>query len=74
VLKQNWWFNVARSAGSVGHVLLDGAGSIIDASDPATTDPNNRNIRTNIGEDGTGDMTVSHGALFRQHRALRWPQ
>src|SRR6185436_18686851 len=52
----NWWLNVARGAGSVGNVNVDGVGSIVEG--------NGADTRTNIGENGTGTLTVSNGAVF----------
>ncbi len=64
-LNLNWWLNVARGAGSAGNVLVDGAGSAINISGPGTGGNAGRNdIHSNIGEDGTGVMTVSNGGAF----------
>ena len=52
----NWWFNVARSAGSVGNVAIAGAGSSIAIS--------GGDAQTNIGEDGTGTVVISGGGAF----------
>ena len=55
-MNHNWWFNVARGAGSVGNVSIDGANSKIQV---ATND-----AQTNVGEDGTGSLTISNGGSF----------
>jgi T5SS/PEP-CTERM-associated repeat protein len=54
----NWWLNVARSPGSVGIIEVDGAGSVM------TVGAGGNDARVNIGEDGTGTMTVSNGGRF----------
>lgn len=56
VMNHNWWFNLARGAGSVGNVTVDGAGSAINIT--------GADARTNIGEDGTGTLTISNGGSF----------
>jgi T5SS/PEP-CTERM-associated repeat protein len=53
----SWWINVARGAGSVGNILVDGPGSMIENSI--------QDVRTNIGENGTGTLTVSNGGVFK---------
>ena len=56
VMNHNWWFNLARGAGSTGNVTVDGAGSAVNIT--------GADARTNIGEDGTGTLTISNGGSF----------
>lgn len=53
-LNHNWWINLARGAGSVGSITVDGAGSEITQSAG----------RTNVGEDGLGTLTISNGGKY----------
>ncbi len=52
-VNHNWWFNVARGAGSVGQISVDGAGSTITQT----------NGQFNVGEDGTGSLIITNGGL-----------
>lgn len=50
----NWWLNLGRGGGSVGTVTIDGANSKIALTAG----------RTNIGEDGTGTLTITNGGKY----------
>lgn len=54
-MTHNWWVNVARGGGSVGHITVDGAGSKMVMSDG----------QTNIGEDGSGTLDIINGGLYQ---------
>jgi fibronectin-binding autotransporter adhesin len=57
------WFQVARDLGSVGTVLVDGAGSVLDVSAVGPADgPYGVGPGMNVGRGGTGTLTVSNGA------------
>ena len=55
-LNHNWWFNIARGGASVGNVTVDGVGSEVKLDGGG-------DINWNVGEDGTGTMTVKGGAF-----------
>ncbi len=61
-MNHNWWLNIARSGGSSGTVLVDGAGSkiLLDGGG---------DIHMNVGEDGTGLMTISNGGIVDHDNA-----
>ena len=62
-LKTGWWLNVARGGGSTGNILVDGPGSNI------TVGTTGGDVFLNVGEDATGNMTVSNGGLVKHNGA-----
>ncbi len=56
-MTHNWWFNLARGVGSTGNATVSGAGSSFTVNGGG-------DARTNIGEDGTGSLTISNGGAF----------
>ena len=50
-VNHNWWLNVARGAGSVGTVSVEGTDSKVIVAGG----------QTNIGEDGTGTLNITNG-------------
>ena len=61
VVKHNWWLNIARGGASTGTVTVDGPTSkVILDGNPGPG--GGGDINWNVGEDGTGTMTVKNGA------------
>ena len=68
VVKHNWWFNIARGGASTGNVTVDGPTSkIILDGNPGPG--GGGDIHWNVGEDGTGTMTVKNGATVDHNNA-----
>ncbi len=64
-VNHNWWFNLARGAGSTGTMTIDGAGSTVNVLSSG-----DNNAQTNIGENGIGTMTITNGGVFNHMMAV----
>ena len=64
-VNHNWWFNLARGAGSTGTMTIDGANSTVNV-----VSSGDNGAQTNIGENGTGTMTITNGGVFNHMMAV----
>ncbi len=59
----NWWIRTAIDPGSVGNIVVDGAGSLLQKA----VGVGNVDARTNIGESGTGTLEIKNGARMEDN-------
>jgi T5SS/PEP-CTERM-associated repeat protein len=62
-VNHNWWINLARQAGTEGHITVDGPESVINIVSSRDYGRDG-NAQVNVGEAGTGSMFITNGGVF----------